>query len=422
MNIFKYIRKIYFFIGFSWLLFMLMFPSDLQIIKYVTLILLIALSFVYIVYKKNLEKNLIIGVTIWLVYFTFSLAIGIYNRYSIDFFLINTYFFTPIVSLIISATIDNEKKFVFVNKILIIITFLILTVDLIYIFDALAIISLPFDFQSNIFGSIEINDKYLGFRITNQSSLIFLLPYIIALTISHGYSTKPEKYFYIIIIFLGIAVAMLSGRRALQAALLLSLASSIFIHFKFFKFRIRISKIPINIILLTFSLIIGAVFINWISKFLELDNIVMTVYETFISAFDVNTTGGLIRNEQARQLIDGWQNSPVFGNGLNSYLSNYIRSSFTPWSYEMVYHALIYQSGIIGFSLFFSVVYLFLRKLYKNYILFQSISGKYFFGIFIGFLVFIISGGSNPMVYYVWAWCFAMFGYTVKKDNRLLKE
>jgi len=419
----KFINKIYGVIGFIWLLFMLMFPSDFQEVKYLTLIVLLVLSFFeIIVRRKRINQNLFIGIFIWLTYFLFSLAFGFFKGYYIDyidFSLISIYFITPIAAFLLSNIIDNDEKFVSLNKMLIVITFMIVVLDIVYILNRLAIVSLPFDLNSSIFGSVVVEDQTLEFRITNQSSLMFLWPYLFALNYSHEYTSKKEKYLIRVTIFLGFIVALLSGRRAFQAVIAISiLLSMILLKLKKGKIQFVRKSNPIKWllqILLVIVVIISSY--NWLGKVLELDNFMNSVYNTFLSAFDFSSGSGYIRAQQVSMLIEGWVDSPLIGNGLNSYLSNNIASLTTPWSYETVYLALLYQTGIVGITIFFGSVYFIAKKTYNKINFEKTLTSSYFFGILVGFICFVIAGSTNPMVYYIWAWSFAMISYSINRED-----
>lgn len=395
-------------------MFMLMFPSDFQEVKYATLILLLMLStFEFLSRKKNINKNVLIGILLWYTYFLFSLLVGVNKGYNFDFPLISMFFFTPIVALLLASIIDSEERFISLNKMIVVITLIICVLDLVYILNRLTVLSLPFDFSSSIFGSVFVSEEKLEFRIQNQSSLIFLLPYLLALNISHGYSNKKEKYLIWITIFLGLIVALFSGRRALQTVVVLSIILGVGIFLlkkRKLQFVRRGNPIKrIGQILLIVIAIISTY--KWLGKVLEFEYPLVSVYMTFLSAFDFSSGGGAIRAAQISALIDGWRNSPIIGYGINSYADNYIRSSSTPWSYEMVYIALLFQAGIIGVLIFFTFVLFILKRLYNRIDLRQPLTNSYFFGILVGFISFIIAGAVNPMVYYVWAWAFALIGY-----------
>ena len=68
---------------------------------------------------------------------------------------------------------------------------------------------------------------------------------------------------------------------------------------------------------------------------------------------------------QAPQLLDGWKRRPILGSGLGAVLpSGYARSASTPYSFELTYHAILFQNGLVGLALILGVpIYAALRAL-----------------------------------------------------------
>lgn len=415
------LNKLYAVIGFIWLLFMLMFPSDFQEIKYVTLLALLSLIiFEILLVKKKLNRNLIAWIIIWLGYFLTSLLIGLNNGYTFfTFSLLNMFFITPIVALLLSNIISDKNKLFTLNKMLVYITLLICVLDLVYILDRIGVITLPFDLNTSIFGASAINSDKVEFRITNQSSLIFLLPYIMSLLMFNGFKSRNEKFLLLITIFLGIIVAILSGRRALQGIVVLAFVIiQVIIRLK--KKKILINKInPVkSLTQMLIALILIFITYSWFSEVLGLEDLFQSVSNTFLSAFDISTSSGDTRVTQVSMLINEWKSSPIFGHGLNSYVEEYTRSSTTPWSYEMVYIAMLSQTGIVGVILFLFTVIFVIKKIYKRIKNDNSMESSCFLAILVGFICFIIAGATNPMVYYVWAWAFAIISYQNFDHNK----
>lgn len=54
------------------------------------------------------------------------------------------------------------------------------------------------------------------------------------------------------------------------------------------------------------------------------------------------------RNEQADQLLMAWSQSPIWGHGLGAIIPGYSRSDTQPWQFELQYHVLLMQTGVIG--------------------------------------------------------------------------
>lgn len=56
----------------------------------------------------------------------------------------------------------------------------------------------------------------------------------------------------------------------------------------------------------------------------------------------------LIRQEESRALLAGFGSSPIFGHGLGAALADYRRDDLRPWNFELQYHMLLFDSGLIG--------------------------------------------------------------------------
>lgn len=421
MKIKKMFNILFFVLGTLWLFLMLSFPSEFTQIKYFLLILLILASiFEILIFKKNQNRNLILGIILWIATYLIFLILGLINNYSIDFSLISVYFITPIIALILSQIIDSKSRLENLFNILFGITIFIVLLDFLYILDIRNILKLGINFNSEIYGSVSVSEEKVEFRITNQTSLMFLLPFVITNFINKNYNTFFKKNLYIIALILGAVVTILSGRRAFQIVVVLSVILNymfIMLVFKKSTNNVDYRKTLTFIIKMLSLLFISAITLKFMTNLLEIENFKESIFNTITSAFDSSTGSGEIRKIQMLALLDGWKNSPFLGHGLSSYLRDYMRSEKTPWSYEWVYIALVYQTGLLGISLFVFVVYRLNKKLFIYTDKLQNKQGKIFFSIMIGFICFLIAGSSNPMVYYVWMWSFVLIPFNYKKIN-----
>lgn len=55
-----------------------------------------------------------------------------------------------------------------------------------------------------------------------------------------------------------------------------------------------------------------------------------------------------VRVEQAGRLIDGWTHHPILGNGIGAVIDGYIRDEVRPWNFELQYHMILFQFGVVG--------------------------------------------------------------------------
>jgi len=62
-------------------------------------------------------------------------------------------------------------------------------------------------------------------------------------------------------------------------------------------------------------------------------------------------SGNSVRNEQAARLLQAWGDSPWVGYGFGARLADYQRSLERPWNFELQYHMLLFQVGLVGVAL-----------------------------------------------------------------------
>lgn len=70
-----------------------------------------------------------------------------------------------------------------------------------------------------------------------------------------------------------------------------------------------------------------------------------------------------VLGEESRQLLHGWASAPLAGHGLGAVLAGYSRSATRPWSFELQYHLLLFQTGVVGLAAFVAVLALSVRAL-----------------------------------------------------------
>jgi hypothetical protein len=57
------------------------------------------------------------------------------------------------------------------------------------------------------------------------------------------------------------------------------------------------------------------------------------------------------RTYQADRLLSEWSASPLVGHGLGATINGYARSEEQPWQWELQYHGLLFQTGLLGAAL-----------------------------------------------------------------------
>jgi hypothetical protein len=58
-----------------------------------------------------------------------------------------------------------------------------------------------------------------------------------------------------------------------------------------------------------------------------------------------------LRAYQADRLLEKWTEAPVFGHGFGATIDGFARDLAEPWRWELQYHALLFQTGVVGMLL-----------------------------------------------------------------------
>lgn len=109
------------------------------------------------------------------------------------------------------------------------------------------------------------------------------------------------------------------------------------------------------------------------------------------SAFSDNAAGE--RLGQVFPLIEAWMHAPFFGHGFGASAS-VIRSSETPYTYELTLLALLMKTGLIGF---FAIAIFVCLDCLRYLSLTRRISRQAYAGI-AGILAYLLAGTTNPYV------------------------
>lgn len=407
-------EMLYLLIGIPWLFLVIVTSQQLTLIKTILLAILVIVSCIEILtYKKKISLKEIIFLLIFVLYFLLNLLLGIANGYKFnflhDFSLIQNYLLTPIFIIILAMIFkDNKNRQECLLKVLIIIVFVLLSMNLIKIcavkgiFPSFAVLDL-------ITQTSDISSFGLTIRMSNETSLFFLLPFIIIL------SLKQKKNKYSILIYLsiimGIIYGLLSGRKILEIVIVVSLVYT-YIHKMSRNKKVSINKIVKSIIIIVLILILLICLSNYFSSVLDLGNIFQEALKTITNGLDNNAIGLIKRKNDINNLFEMWINSPLIGLGLNSYTRDAILYKECLWSYEVYYNALLAQSGIIGLLLvIIPIVYIVKR----HYIQLKSNGSIVSLAIAFGFIMFVISAATNPMLYLIWPWTISLIKYEIKE-------
>lgn len=102
-----------------------------------------------------------------------------------------------------------------------------------------------------------------------------------------------------------------------------------------------------------------------------------------------------IRTEESHELITGWLSSPAFGHGLGAVIPGYSRNESRPWNFELQYHLILFQMGIVGALVMLAAAVIGVIAVIRSFrdapdlspVLFVSIAGA---------AALLIANASNP--------------------------
>jgi hypothetical protein len=236
---------------------------------------------------------------------------------------------------------------------------------------------------------------YIELNLYNLSSLLFLVPFLIAvlMTWSDRASLPASRFWLWTALVSGGVVVLLSGRRALL--LVVSLAP-------LFTLAGR-QLLPVSdrrssrrVMLGTLAgagvaLVALLVYLNAVYGFS-----LATVWRVFLVGFDFGRdVSATARSNQFVALVTEWANAPLLGAGHGASAAGSVRSVEMPWAYELSYAALLFHTGLLGFIAYTSAV----AWIYAEGIRTIRDGGPrsaYMLATLVGLTCFLIGNATNP--------------------------
>ena len=188
---------------------------------------------------------------------------------------------------------------------------------------------------------VGVHEGYVQVTSHNVGSLFFISGYLLY----HAAANQRGEINIrsVAVLLCALLAAMLSGRRALQFAILLAPL------FLFFTAKIFAEKklVMVRIFKLWLSMVIGVVMLLvylFMNGYLYFDSFV----ERLMLVFEDD---GGARTSQAAFLFSAFLSNPFFGSGIGG-TTDVIRSDDAPSVYELTYLQLLFNFGLVGMALF----------------------------------------------------------------------
>lgn len=243
---------------------------------------------------------------------------------------------------------------------------------------------------------LDISDGHVELAIPAATSLMFIAPAIIS-----QYLLTKNKVLLPCILMTAIAVVLIA-RRALLLNMIISPIICVIIAF-FFLGRMYFSRLLKKVVLYYILAIIVAII-----TFFVLANIgvfdVKEYYTMLLEGFDFSgkqsvDPGAMIRADQFNKLIESWSEKPFFGWGYGAVSPTITRSDVTPFIYELSYIALLFQTGIFGFLIYFGLIGWIYYKLFRLRRFSDILMNNYIISYLVGLTTFLFANATNPYLY-----------------------
>jgi O-antigen ligase len=291
----------------------------------------------------------------------------------------------PLCYIIIISSLDKEYLIKKIFKIIIFATWIIVFHTYYLFFSTLFKTTTLLSIIDVGLGFFFYN-SFIEYSTYNIGTLIFSVPFVLTLWITRLNNEFFHEHTYFLICILLLGLVILSGRTIFQVNLLL-LA---FINMVTIKKYIKSNIIIIRSIFLI--LVFGLVSFMIVNLFYSIDMnvIILNIVNKFTSS---NNTSLNIRVSQFKVMIDAWKERPLFGWGEGVGLTAiYGRQG---WSYELVYVARLFQTGIIGTGLYFSFI---VWIVYRCFVILKQKTylSKITYCLLNGFICFMIANATNP--------------------------
>jgi len=373
----------------SSLFFLMMFlPQTHQEIKYVLLCFsLIFGIFIATSSKFYYSKTFFFWFYVYIGFYLIWISLGFLNGNPgvIDFFRIQVLW--PFIFVVLVSYINSQKIIYHLFKMMII-TSLIISIYNIYNFLVFINIA-PFLLDLTGDFAVGIHSGYSQITSLSINTLTFLMPFIIGTTITSNDLLKNinvSRTLLIVTLIACILCTILSGRRIFWLIYIFNIIVIIII---------RRSQLLLYKRIVTITLMISIILILFVSFNLILDLDHNVIIKRFVLEVDLSSNNA--RNYQRIALMNGFYENPIIGSGFGVGVKDIIRSAARVWTYELTYHLYLYNTGIIGITIFLSCL---VYPIVWGVNLFRRDPSLFniIFPIIIGYMSVLIASATNPIL------------------------
>lgn len=408
------------------LFFMMLFvPTTYQLVKAGLLVVVLSLILARSILKRTLKLHPSVFTWTFIITLTGILFMfrGAVNDTPGAIRVATIYFLWPWIYTLFIAAVTKIKIINGLMKVLVVATIAIGIYTLSYILHALGWLPAIFYIEIDQGQAIGFYQGVIEYRLYSISSLVFLVPFLMtALLVWSKKTVLPVSRTLVwIALVLGVVLTILSGRRALWLSISLSLCVSFSVYL-FFNLKIKLQRRAVIITFIGLLSMLVATFVYVSSKFnLDLTALLDYLSQGFDFAGDKSANA---RSTQFFALLEGWFENPLLGAGHGA-AASVIRSDEYPWAYELSYVALLFHTGLLGFTVYaLGIVWIYWMSF--KIIRTRHKIAFYIIPVLVGTTSFLIANATNPyLTKYDYLWIIflplGLINYWLLDTKRLLR-
>lgn len=229
--------------------------------------------------------------------------------------------------------------------------------------------------------SLDTSHATVRYTLPSISSMLFMLPFLICMaSISKGKSL----FFSALLVVLLTVLLVFSGRRVALFSTVIGVGCAFLIRAIWARQTFGVGRLLVGACSILLLLSLGTVGGSLVDQL-----------ERYLSVFDWKADESNIeRALQFESLMQGIYASPLLGAGAGA-AASYVRSEEMPWAYELFYVSMIFQYGILGFSLYAIGVLSIIVELGRKI---RDSSSGLEFSLLAGMIAFLVASATNPYI------------------------
>lgn len=376
-------------LGFIFTLSALVFPRVYGPQKLILLILLLAALALSGPFRKTIQiTRPLVFFTCYATIFLVALVVGVIRGNSeealIDGLRLGVFF--PLILAMLWMFLSGYRYDVFLERVVLCSAFCISFLVFVAFFqNFIGIQILPDSFVEDNLFRVGLHDGYSQIVAHNIGSLFFIFGYLLY-SVVYGFAGR-KKLIWTFALILVLVAAMMSGRRALQFAILASPAFILFTSYLFAEVRLmRLKAIRWWLVLMAF--VLSLLFYLFSNNYFYINGFV----ERFSGVFEDD---GGARTSQAGALLSGFASYPFFGSGIGG-VTSVVRSESAPWIFELTYFQILFNFGIIGSIAIFAIFLFEFLKIRSNSLRGAQVYGLADKSMVAGVLFLFFGAATNP--------------------------